>query len=151
MSSDDLTLAWRPRSHIRPIVIGLFRRDDRLLSAAVTEDDGAVKGWRPLGGGINFGETAECALAREMREELGATIGSITRLAVLENLFTHHGAQGHEIVFVLTANFVDPGLAADEDFVLEDGGVRSRAAWVPISEFRTRREYLLPAGLIEHI
>jgi lysophospholipase len=43
---------WRPRQEIRPVAIGLLRDGDRLLVAEVPNDDGSVKGWRPLGGGI---------------------------------------------------------------------------------------------------
>ena len=53
---------WRPKPAIRVIAIGLHWRDDRLLAVEVNDDHGAVKGVRPLGGGVEFGETWRDAL-----------------------------------------------------------------------------------------
>lgn len=136
---------------MRPVVIGLFRREHRVLVAAVTDDDGTVKGWRPLGGGINFGERAEDALVREMDEELGAKITDLRCLGVIENLFEHAGQTGHEIVFVFGAEFSDPGLALSEGFVLEDQSFRSRAEWRETLDFTSGTCRLLPDGLIDYL
>ncbi|PDV86278.1 DNA mismatch repair protein MutT [Rhizobium sp. H4] len=59
---------WRPPQQIRVKVIGLAWRQDRLLAAEVEDDGGRIKGIRPLGGSIEFGETREQALQREFRE-----------------------------------------------------------------------------------
>jgi hypothetical protein len=55
---------WRPPSIVRPIAVGVVRRRDELLLMAVRDDDGTLKGWRPLGGAIEFGERA-AAVATE--------------------------------------------------------------------------------------
>jgi ADP-ribose pyrophosphatase YjhB (NUDIX family) len=65
--------------------------------------------YRPLGGGIEFGETAEEALRRELREELDVELGTARLIGVLENLFRFRGVPGHEIVFVFDAVVADPG------------------------------------------
>ncbi|MEX2081522.1 MAG: NUDIX domain-containing protein, partial [Dehalococcoidia bacterium] len=52
--------------------------------------------YRPLGGGIEFGETAEEAVIREMREEIGAETRVMRHLMTVENLFTYEGQPGHE-------------------------------------------------------
>ncbi|NRB00717.1 MAG: NUDIX domain-containing protein [Rhodobacteraceae bacterium] len=136
---------------MRPIVIGLFYQDTRVLVAAVTNDDGSVKGWRPLGGGIDFGETAESALRREMTEELGATITQAQRIGVMENHYSHGGKDGHEIVFVYRADFQNTGQADADSFILEDQSFRSRAEWRETEAFRTGADRLLPDGLIEYL
>jgi len=65
---------WRPAQNIPVKVIGLALHKGRLLAAEIYNDDGEVKGIRPLGGHIEFGETREVALRREFQEELGTEI-----------------------------------------------------------------------------
>lgn len=62
---------------------------------------------RPAGGGIEMGERAEQALAREFAEEFATEIHVGERIAVLENIFEIQGVLGHEIVLVHRAHFVD--------------------------------------------
>ncbi|WP_284163223.1 NUDIX domain-containing protein [Frigidibacter sp. SD6-1] len=147
----DPTTEWRPATRLRAIAIGLIRQDARLLVSAVTGDDGRVKGWRPLGGGIEFGESAETALRRELHEEIGATAGPLVRIAVLENLFHHQGQPGHEIVFVFEGSLLDPGAAATERFFIEERGRRDLAAWMPAALFRDGAMKLFPDGLIGYL
>lgn len=63
--------------------LGLHWRGDRLLAAEVLDDAGRIKGVHPLGGTVEFGETAEAAVIREFREELGIKVKT-------------HGARFHE-------------------------------------------------------
>jgi hypothetical protein len=65
---------WRPAPRIRVKALGLHWRGDRLLAAEVLDDAGHVKGVRPLGGTVEFGETAEMAVIREFQEELGIVV-----------------------------------------------------------------------------
>jgi NADH pyrophosphatase NudC (nudix superfamily) len=63
---------------IRPIAIGIFRRDDRILVFESRERDSRGRiFYRPLGGSIEFGEYGDQALTRELREELGAEIENV--------------------------------------------------------------------------
>ena len=74
---------------IRPLALGIFRHDGRLL---VFEGHDPVKDetfYRPLGGGIEFGETGAQAMAREMREEIGAEVTNVRYLGLCENIFTY--------------------------------------------------------------
>lgn len=148
MADAPLTFVWRPSPQLRATAIGILRRDDRILVSAVTQDTGQTIGWRPLGGGIEFGERAEETLTRELHEEIGATVRPLQRLGVLENLYTHEGVAGHEIVFVIEAEVLNPGQARPESFIVDEGGHRDRAAWVPVARFRSGAERLLPEGLL---
>ncbi len=145
---ENLTHYWRPRQSIRAISLGLPICDGRLLVSAVTEDDGRTKGWRPLGGGIDFGESAEAAVLRELAEEIHAEAKIVTRLGVFENIYSHQGQQGHEVVFAFEVELISFGLAAADEFVLEDGEFRDRAAWIPLNDFQNGNETLLPDGLL---
>lgn len=63
---------------------------------------------RPCGGGVEWRETAADALAREFAEEFGLGLVIGPRLAVVENIFTHAGRPGHEVLFLFSAQFADP-------------------------------------------
>ena len=54
----------------------------------------------PLGGGVEFGETASASVVREIKEEIGVVIEKPYLLGVLENIFNYDGAAHHEVVFV---------------------------------------------------
>jgi len=137
---------WRPRQEIRPVAIGLLRDGDRLLVAEVPNDDGSVKGWRPLGGGIEFGETAEAALRREFREELGAEIEVTGPPTIFENLYDHAGHVGHEIIFAFPIRLVDEAVAAERRFQIRDNDAVVWVEWIEAGRFQAG-EVLLPVAL----
>src|SRR4051794_20138548 len=134
-------------SSIRPIALGLIRRREQIL---VFEGRDDVKGetyYRPLGGGVEFGERSEDALVREFREELDAEIVVKERLGVLENVYAYRGNPGHEIAFLYEAEFVDASLyAKDEMKILDDPAT---ARWVDLRDFRNGSKILYPVGLTE--
>jgi 8-oxo-dGTP pyrophosphatase MutT (NUDIX family) len=142
---------WRPPSVVRPIAIGIVRRGDELLLMAVRTDDGTIKGWRPLGGSIEFGERAADALKREFVEELGLSLAEPTLLTVLENHYSHHGARGHEIVFVFETALTDESAYRSEHFSFEDGGIRNDVQWVALAQFQAGEAELYPIGLLDRL
>jgi ADP-ribose pyrophosphatase YjhB (NUDIX family) len=52
------------------------------------------------GGHVEFGETTEAALAREVNEELGVSLKSAKFIGALENIFIQNGIKRHEINLV---------------------------------------------------
>lgn len=130
---------------IRPIAICLFRDGHRILVSDGVDPGTGSPYCRPLGGGIEFGERAQDAIVRETREELGAEIREIRLLGVLENLFTLDGQEGHEIVFVFDARFVDESLYALAALPFREAGWASgKARWLDVTQERGR---LVPEGL----
>ena len=114
---------WRPAPGIRVKALGLHWRGDRLLAAEVCNDAGRLKGVRPLGGTVEFGETADAAVIREFQEELGITITTRGAPVWMENLFTHEGQPGHEIIAVFDVTFPPGTCPPDTRFSFaEDGG-----------------------------
>lgn len=105
------------------------------------EDSGA-EFYRPLGGGIEFGETAEQALRREFAEEVAMPLGRVRLLGVLENRFELAGVPGHEIVFVFAAE-----LSGAVPTVVADTG--ETVSWEPLEHFRSGTATLYPSGLLE--
>jgi ADP-ribose pyrophosphatase YjhB (NUDIX family) len=143
--------AWRPAPFIRPISVGLVRRENQLLVMAARDDRGSIKGWRPVGGTIEFSESATDALRREFVEELGEEICNLQPVCVLENLYTHHGEAGHEIVFVFDATFVNAAAYQREGYEFVDGGIRNEVKWVDSADFLEGSQQLFPAALIQHL
>jgi len=135
---------------IRPIAIGIFRQTDKIF---VFEGYDSVKDetfYRPVGGGIEFGEPSREALVREIQEEFGADIANLRHRATVENIFTNDGQPGHEIVFIYEAEFVDPAMY--EQAVImgqEDDGSLFRAVWKPLADFYNGGPPLYPDGLLE--
>lgn len=134
---------------IRPIVIGIFRKGDVIL---VFEGYDPIKEetfYRPLGGGIDFGEHSRQTLIREIHEELGAEITEVRYLGALENVFTYNGQPGHEIIFVYEAAFVDPAFYELPELTgYEDDDSPFRAIWKPLEIFRRGEAPLYPKGLL---
>lgn len=145
---DDPHPRWRPKQVVRPIAVAIVRRDEQMLVMAVRNDDGQIKGWRPVGGEIEFGERSAETVAREFLEELGEPVTEPRLLSVIENLFEHHGAAGHEIVFVFDVAFRHAAAYLKERYDFFDGSRVEVATWVEIERFRSETEPLFPAGLV---
>lgn len=133
---------------IRVIAICTFLRDNRIL---VFEGFDAVKGthfYRPLGGGIDPGETSQDALVREIGEELGQEVTDLRLLGVLENIFIFEERGGHEIVFVYDGRFRDERLYAQTALTAhEDNGEILRAVWRDLNSFDDHHR-LVPEKLL---
>ena len=137
---------------IRPIALCLFSHNGRILVFEGRRRNTGVVFYRPLGGGIEFGEYARDALVREIREEVGAEIANPRLVTMMENIFTVDGRTGHEIVFLFDAEFVDRSLYERESLVVEDDPSDVdvvRALWKPLSDFGPGRPPLYPDGLLE--
>lgn len=137
---------WRPPKVVRPLAIGVVRRGSEVLVMAVEDDAGAITGWRPLGGAIEFGERAEDAVRREFKEELGAEIGEPRLVDVMENIYDHEGAPGHEIVFVFETRFADEAMLNRDSFAYDEGAGPVSAEWVGVDRFDGQTP-LYPIGL----
>lgn len=96
-----------------------------------------------VGGGVDFGENAEQALYREVREEASIEIAN-PRLVIIEDAGSIFGIQ-----YIYLCDYVsgEPQLAADsiEAKITADGKNLYTPMWQPVSELPTLN--LLPAEL----
>ena len=137
-------------SRIRTIAVAVCRRDDRVLVERGLDRVAGERFHRAIGGGIEFGERAADAAAREWREELGLSIEVTSLLGVLENLFTWEARARHEIVFVFGARLLDERAYERDRFEATDAdGVRHEAEWLALEEVRRGEATLYPAGVME--
>ncbi len=142
-----MTYDWADR--IRPLAICVFRREDGILVAPGFDTVKQQRFYRPLGGEIEFGERAEDAVRREIREELGAEIEDVRLLSVSENIFTFLGANGHELVWTFEASFTDASFYEREVVECLEGDSKFEAHWVPLDTFARGDFPLFPDGLLE--
>jgi ADP-ribose pyrophosphatase YjhB (NUDIX family) len=139
-------------NRIRAIAIAIIRRGGSLLVFEGQHDGGARPFYRPLGGGIEFGERGGDAIVRELREEIGADLHHVRYLGTLENIFTHDGRPGHEIVLVYEAALTDPALYAREEMTAtEDDGSKHRVLWLNLEDCRAGRARLVPDHLLDFL
>ena len=137
------------KKRIRALAICVFHRGDRIL---VFEGYDPVKGetfYRPLGGGIEFGESSESAVRRELKEEINVEIADLKCLGMLENIFTFNGKSHHEIVLIYDGTLTESGLY-DQALILgkEANGDDIRALWKSMAEFESGKSILYPNGLL---
>jgi 8-oxo-dGTP pyrophosphatase MutT (NUDIX family) len=145
----ETPVKWVPPRKIRPIAIGIFRHDGKIFVMEGRDHSRGETYYRPIGGGIEFGERGEDALRRELREEIGAELGRVRFLAALENLYELEGSPGHEIVMVYAAEFGDRSFYETEvREIIEDGVPVNRALWVPVADFAAGRARLVPPAVL---
>lgn len=140
---------WRPSKNIRVKALGLHWRGNKLLAAEIPDDQGRTKGVRPLGGTVEFGETAEAAVIREFQEELGITVTPSGPPFFMENLFTHEGATGHEILAIFDVTFPTGAYDGVERIAFkEDSGSQCYAEWFDLDSLdQPGGPQLYPTGL----
>ena len=137
---------------IRPIALAIIRRDDQILVFESRECDAQDRiFYRPLGGSIEFGEYGNQALARELREEIGAKLEHVRYFGLCENLFqAPSGERAHEIALLYEADLADKALYQKEEMLaVEDSGSTFRVLWKPLSFFQSGNAPLYPNGLLE--
>lgn len=138
-------------NQIRPIAICVFKKDNRIL---VAEGYDRVKNeyfYRPLGGGIEFGENSAETICREVLEEVNLQVNreSLKYLGAVENIFQFNGGTGHEIVFVYDGMLQETS-AYEQGLVpgREANGEEIRAVWKSLDEFGPGQLILYPTGLL---
>jgi 8-oxo-dGTP diphosphatase len=80
---------------MRTVVAAVIEREDRrLLIGQRRRDDSSPLKWEFPGGKVREGEAAEAALARELREELGATL---TKCVEMGRVRHHYAGSPEEL------------------------------------------------------
>ena len=136
---------------IRPLAICLFSHEDKIL---VSEEQDPSKGetfYRPLGGGIEFGEYSTETIHRELMEEISAHAKNLVYLGTLENIFTFNGTPGHEILLVYDGVLVESGLYEQTVILGHEADVNlpMKVIWKSLDEFGPGKSILYPEGLLD--
>ena len=140
------------KKRIRPLAICVFRHNDRILVAEGYDPVKDEHFYRPLGGGIEFGENSTETICREVMEEINTEVeeASLKYLGAVENIFHFNGNPGHEIVLIYDGALKESGLY-EQAVILgqEANGEDIHAVWKDLDEFRDGKSILYPTGLIE--
>ncbi|HEY9735018.1 MAG TPA: NUDIX hydrolase [Trichocoleus sp.] len=135
------------KKRIRAIAICLFRHQGRILVSEGFDQTKQETFFRPLGGGLDFCETSQDAIVREIDEELGVEITEVQLLGVLESIFLYQGEPGHEIVFVYDARFVDASLYNQDSLPVQEGKRQFNATWKSPAQMTGPGRRLVPEAL----
>ena len=147
MEHSDTTL------QIRPISLALIKNSKGQYLYHQGRDK--VKNetfYRPLGGGIDFGELAKATLRREMLEELNEEVIIHEQLGTFESIFKYEQRFGHEIIIVFNAEFKNRNVYEKKELEIhEHNGLVSIAVWRSLEEIKLEQAQLYPNGLEELI
>ncbi len=136
---------------VRSLAICVFRHRDRVLVAEGYDPVKKEVFYRPLGGGIEFGEYSEQTIQRELREEIGAEVCDLNYLGTLENVYVFNGTPGHEIIQVYDGTLRDASLYQQPLIEGQEVDIDDtfQAVWKRLDEFGEGKSILYPTGLLE--
>lgn len=145
-SSGDILSSRR----IRATALGIFWNGERIFVAELRDPVKGETFYRPLGGGIEFGERGCDTLVREMREETDLEVINVRYLGTVENIFTYLGEQGHEIVMLYEGEFADPSVYNKEVLECREANDESFiAVWKRLDDFGKGAPPLYPIDLMD--
>jgi ADP-ribose pyrophosphatase YjhB (NUDIX family) len=138
---------------IRLKAMCLLVHDNRVLVGDANTFKGTTGGrkivpgnfYRVLGGSVDFDETAENGVRREIREELKSEIENLEQVDVVESLFTYAGEKCHEIVFLFKGQLAKKELCEQESIHIDEDEYEFDARWIPIDELLNGDTPLYPA------
>jgi len=121
-------------NEIRIKAMCIFHKDGKVL---VSKHFDKVKNeyfYRMLGGSVNFFETSEAGVRREIQEELLSDIEKLKLIDVTENLFTFEGNKGHEISFLYQGDLVQKELYSQNPIHIIEDTYEFDAEWINIKD-----------------
>ena len=133
--------------HVKALCV--FYTRGRILVSRIDDPVKNASCYRPLGGHIEFGESSSDAIIREIKEELQADIANLKLIGTLESRFVFNGNQGHEIIQIYDAGFVDKSIYLMSSIPFsESNGQQHEAIWKTIESF-DENSPLVPTGLLD--
>lgn len=107
----------------------IFRNGDKLLFSRGYDTVKKETFLRPLGGHMEFEESAEDTIRREMQEEIDSKIADLRLLSTFEHRFTYKGKPRHEIIFMFEGTLLNTSLYTQEHIIVQEGNGEGEAGW----------------------
>ena len=136
---------------IKNLAICLICRNNEILVLEGLNHKNNEIFYRPLGGHIEFSETAKSAIFRELKEEVGTEIENIKHLATFESIFEYNGIPEHEILILFSASFKHKSFYLKDIIECKEGDDTFIAKWINIDEFISGNKTLYPDGLSKYL
>lgn len=138
------------KNTIRCIAIALIEHQSKLLVFKAYEPFKNEYYHRPIGGGIEYRETAINALRREFKEELNVSLYNIQLLTVIENLFEYRKKPKHEIVFLFKADVIEQDFYTKDSLkIIDDDTIE--LVWIPKKDFKSGKQTIYPSEILDYI
>ena len=134
---------------IRPIVLGIVKKENKIL---VNKGYDKVKDeifYRCIGGGIEFLENSKEALKREFKEELNIDISVGKFLGIAENIFTYNGKDAHELILFYNVDINKKDYK--ETYHIVEGNCESDAMWIDIDKFKNKELKIYPDEIFNYL
>jgi ADP-ribose pyrophosphatase YjhB (NUDIX family) len=135
----------RTENQIRIKAMCLFSHQGKTLASKGFDEKKQQIFYRIIGGSLNFGETTEQGVRREIKEELGCEIENLDFLKVVENIFEYNGLPGHEIVFLYKGELSNKQLYSQNKIHIVEPYMEFDAEWVPIEYILNKKIILYPS------
>ena len=121
----------------------LIRHDRKILVSKGYDKTKKETFYRFLGGTVEFGETGEQAVVREIKEELGSGLLEVVRLDLIQNIFSYNNEDRHQLTFLFEGTLSDKTLHEKDSIQIMDAP-ESQAVWLPIEEVLNGKAILYP-------
>jgi 8-oxo-dGTP pyrophosphatase MutT (NUDIX family) len=146
------TEGTRPVKH-RQAALCIFTRADAVLLTSIQDAEGH-RYHRPVGGGIEPGETPEQAVRREVWEELGITLKAVPPpLPPIDHIWPWKLRDLHEKAWLFLVPAAEYPELADGQTpeIVEPDGERFPTVWRPFSGDLSALPPPCPAGLMDAV
>ncbi len=134
---------------IRPIVLGMVKKDNKILVSKGYDNVKNEIFYRSIGGGIEFLENSKDALKREFKEELNIEINVGEFLGISENIFTYNGKNAHELILFYNVDIKDEDYK--EKYHIIDDNCETDAVWIDTKRFINKELKIYPEQVFKYL